>query len=318
MTAVVEPEPGTLGRQLVSAAASLVFELELADGEDYAARSVTPTQLAETLSPATEIRTLAAELIGVAALSDGVLAVDRVREALAYASALGVSPSWTTDLSDVAGGRVDRAMHDMVVRNAATFPGLAGADGDPVLLPYTGRSDDDRRLYDRFASLEDYPEGSYGRAFWVHFRRHGFRFPGQEGAFNGAFAVPHDGLHVLSGYDTSMQGELLVSTFTGRMHAVDALSAHILPVIFEWHIGQEVNGIGAQHAALDPWKFLYAWQRGRATTSDVLDPGWRFFEVADQPLDRVRTQYGIPNLPERFQATGPEVNLTSEADSSVR
>jgi hypothetical protein len=152
----------------------------------------------------------------------------------------------------------------------------------------------------------------------VHFRRHGFRFPGQEGAFNGAFAVPHDGLHVLTGYDTSMQGELLVSTFTGEMHRVDALGAHLLPVIFEWHVGLEVNGIGARHGALDPWKFLVAWRRGRAATVDVLDADWRFFEAAGRPLEKVRHHYGIPELTERFRAAGPEVNLTDEADPSVR
>ena len=180
-----------------------------------------------------------------------------------------------------------------------------------------GRSDQDRRIYDKFERLEGYPSNSYGRAFWVHFRRHGFRFPGQQGAFNGAFAVPHDGLHVLTGYDTSMQGELLVSTFIGRMHDIDVLSAHILPVIFEWHIGQEVNGIGAQHGALDPWKFLFAWRRGDATTTDVLAGGWRFFDVASTPLEDVRRRYGIPELPDRYRATGPEVNFTSEADRSI-
>jgi hypothetical protein len=151
----------------------------------------------------------------------------------------------------------------------------------------------------------------------VHFRRHGFRFPGQEGAFTEKFAIPHDSIHVLSDYNTSIQGELLVSTFTGRMHVTDALAAHLLPVIFEWHIGQEVNGIGAQHGALDPWKFLVACKRGTQTTGDVLGRDWDFFEAARHPLDELRRDYGIPPLPAQYRPSGPEVNVTAEADPTV-
>ena len=164
---------------------------------------------------------------------------------------------------------------------------------------------------------EGYPTDTFGHAFWVHFRRHGFRFPGQDGAYNAAFAVPHDGLHVLSGYSTSIQGELLVSTFTGAMHRVDPLASHLLPVIFEWHVGKEVKGIGAQHGALDPWKFVLAWKRGDTSRADVLTQGWSFFDVASVPLSELRARYGIAVLPDEYAATGPEINVTAEADPTV-
>jgi hypothetical protein len=114
--------------------------------------------------------------------------------------------------------------------------------------------------------------GHLARAIANLTRRNAMTFPGlgQEQAFDGQFAVPHDGLHVLSGYSTSIQGELLVSTFTGAMHRRDALRAHILPVIFEWHVGHEVNGIGAQTGALDPATFLTSRRRRRRG-----DPGHR-------------------------------------------
>jgi hypothetical protein len=102
------------------------------------------------------------------------------------------------------------------------------------------------------------------------------------------------------------------------MHRTDALAAHLLPVIFQWHIGQEVNGIGAQHGALDPWKFLIAWQRGAQTTTDVLGAGWVFFDAAERPLSELRQDYGIPQLPEQFRPVGPEVNVTSEADPTIQ
>lgn len=304
------------GRQMVEAAAAIMFDAPR-DPEEGPVDPVPPDRLHKALGNRPDLAAHAVELVAVAALADGRVEADRLRWVLGYADVLGVREAWTGVLADVAEGRTEKAMTSMVRSNAATFPGLAGTDGMPEMLCYTGRSDADKRLLERFEGLEGYTRGTFGHAFWVHFRRHGFRFPGQEGAFNGAFAVPHDGLHVLTGYDTSMQGELLVSTFTGEMHGVEALSAHLLPVIFEWHIGVEVNGIGAQQGALDPWKFLFAWRRGNATAVDVLDAGWSFFDVADRPLEQVRGRYGIPELPDRFRASGPEVNFTDEADPSV-
>jgi len=304
------------GRQMVEAAAAIMFDLPR-DPDEGPVGPVPPDRLRKALGNDPDLAAHAVELVAVAALADGRVEADRLRGVLGYADVLGVREAWTGVLADVVEGRTEKAMAAMVRSNAATFPGLAGTDGMPEMLCYTGRSDADKRLLDRFEGLEGYARGTFGHTFWVHFRRHGFRFPGQEGAFNSAFAVPHDGLHVLTGYDTSMQGELLVSTFTGEMHGVEALSAHLLPVIFEWHIGVEVNGIGAQHGALDPWKFLFAWRRGNTTAVDVLDAGWSFFDVADRPLEEVRGNYGIPELPDRFRASGPEVNFTDEADPSV-
>jgi hypothetical protein len=71
------------------------------------------------------------------------------------------------------------------------------------------------------------------------------------------------------------------------MHRRDALRAQILPTIFEWHVGQEVNGIGAQQGALDPIKFLISWQRGDAMSADVLSPDWDFFGVAERDLEEL-------------------------------
>jgi hypothetical protein len=319
MSALVDhPADGTRGRgeSLIDAAADLLFHHPAGDG-GRACPAVPPDVLAAALGADTRLAIDTAELLGVTALADGYVDPARLLTAADYADALDVRAGWVDQLRDIAGGRFERALADMIQRNAATFPGLGDAQGQPRMQPYSGRSDADKRLAASFEALETYPAETFGHAFWVHFRRHGFRFPGQEGAFNGAFAVPHDGLHVLSEYDTSIQGELLVSTFTGEMHRTDALGAHLLPVIFEWHVGMEVNGIGAQHDALDPWKFVAAQRRGRAVRVDVLDPRWNFRREAGRPLADVRRDYGIPPLAERFRPTGPEVNVTGEADPTA-
>jgi hypothetical protein len=226
-----------------------------------------------------------------------------------------VHDGWVREMLQVARGHLAWAMADMTRRNASNFPGFANPDDNPpVMMPYEAQTDDDKRLAERFLTLEALPKNTYGHQFWAHFRKHGFDFPGQRDAFNGVWAVPHDGLHVLSGYSTSIQGELLVSTFTGGMHRRDALRAQILPVIFEWHVGQEVNGIGAQKGALDPIKFLISWQRGDAMSADVLSPDWDFFGVAERDLEELRWHYGIPPLMPAHAAAGTEIAVADTAD----
>jgi hypothetical protein len=305
----------SLGAQLIHATATLAFEQALL-GAVNDVPTTPPDRLAAVLTSDEQARS-AAEMIAVAALVDGALEATRLKAALDYAAQLRVDGPWVDELLLIADGRMDDAMQLMVLVNAETFPGLAPPGLAPVMQPYDGKSDADKRLHARYESLEGYPDESFGRRLWVHFRRHGFRWPGQEGAFAETFAIRHDSIHVLSDYDTSIQGELLVSTFTGRMHRRHALGAHLLPVIVQWHVGQEVNGIGAQHGALDPWKFIVAGQRGTQTSTDVLAPGWSFFEEAQRPLDDLRRDYGIPPLPQQFRASGPEVNVTAEADPTV-
>jgi hypothetical protein len=113
--------------------------------------------------------------------------------------------------------------------------------------------------------------------------------------------VRHDAIHVLSGYDTSVPGELLVSTFTGGMHRDGGMGAHILPVIYEWHVGIDMSfAVPPSHGMLEPEKFWVAWDRGLAATSDVLDPAWDFFALAPLSLAEVRAAHGITPLDPRF------------------
>ena len=80
---------------------------------------------------------------------------------------------------------------------------------------------------------------------------------------NEMFGTPHDCTHVIWGYDTTPQGELLVSTFTSRMHPVFPMAGHVLPVIYSWHVGIEFNKLaGSYKGALDP-----------ASAIDIVVPG---------------------------------------------
>jgi hypothetical protein len=317
--AVPNPDPRSgLGRALVVAAGRLLFDPPV-DVDPVALVPVGPEALASAVGGRADLARHCAALVAVASLADGRADPDRLRAVVRYAHALGVHEGWVRDLHQVARGRLAWAMGDMARRNVDTFPGWGHHDDVmPDMQPYRDQTSADRRLAARFHALEQLPATTFGHAFWRHFRRHGFAFPGEPEAFDGHFAVPHDGLHVLSGYSTSLQGELLVSTFTGAMHRRDALRAHVLPVIFEWHVGTEVNGIGARTGHLDPARFLVAWQRGGSTTADVLDPAWDFWAAAVTDLDELRGRYGITPLAPGDAADGPEIVVAADADPDAR
>jgi len=250
----LEPDPmdprSGRGNGVVVAAGRLLFRPSV-EIDVHALPRIEPQELARAIGTNQNLAEHAAALIACASLADGLSDPDRLRRVVEYAHAMHIRDGWVREILQVARGHLAWAMADMTRRNISTFPGWANPDDTlKPMMPYQDQSDADKRLAERFLSLEQLPKSTYGHQFWAHFRRHGFAFPGEKNAFTSYFAVPHDGLHVLSGYSTSIQGELLVSTFTGAMHRRDALRAHILPVIFQWHVGTEVNGIGAQQGAV--------------------------------------------------------------------
>ena len=100
---------------------------------------------------------------------------------------------------------------------------------------------------------------------------------------------------MLSGYSTSPAGELLVSTFIGAMHPDHPMAAEVLPVLFSWHLGIKLNDVaGSTTGAFEPEKFWTAWDRGNATTVDLLDAGWDFWAATQWPLEELRRNYNVP------------------------
>jgi hypothetical protein len=302
------PSPTTgMGQTLLIAASQLFFSPPV-DVSTSDLPPIAPETLARVIGRNPDLAQHVASLLAVASLADGRLDDDRLRRVVEYAHHLGVHDGWVRDVLEIARGHMAWTMADMARRNVATFPGWGdGQDHLPPMLPYQEQTDDDKRLAARFLELETKPATTFGRHFFDHFRGHRFGFPGEYDAFTGAFAVPHDSLHVISGYSTSLQGEILVSTFTGGMHRPDNLRAHILPVIIEWHVGSEVNGIGAQKGNLDPAKFLVAWERGQHTSIDALSPLWDFWSLVDKDLEEVRSDMSVEPLPEQYKASGEEI-----------
>jgi hypothetical protein len=128
---------------------------------------------------------------------------------------------------------------------------MTGANAAPALVA-------------RYEALGKLPQNTFGKTLWDFDKLNGYPFPGDPQVLNAAFGTPHDSTHLISGYDTSARGELLVSTFTAGMHPINPMSGHMLPVIFFFHFGEQLNDVGhAGKGGLDPDEFWHAWSVAR-------------------------------------------------------
>jgi hypothetical protein len=261
----------------------------------------TPLLLGATLSDATQAKGTIVEILAIGALIDETLDPARIDQVLLFADALGHADHWVEDLAASRNPDLGPVIADMGDRNlrSVTDGRVNLADVDDInhwLLPYEDNGGDPD-LVRRYQDLATLQPGTFGHEFWAFYDRHGFAFPGEPGAVNEMFATPHDCAHLLSGYDTTPQGELLVSTFTSRMHPIFPMEGHVLPVIFTWHLGIEFNQLaGSYRGALDPAKFWVAWDRGLQTNDDTFAIDFDLWRCAGEPLDVVRQRFGVPPL----------------------
>ena len=253
---------------------------------------------------ASDERERAGEILAVTAVVDGVVDRARLDAAQAFAAALGLDEPFLRDLRAIEVGDLAAARSDIVARNIHSFTGQwMGDDIDGWLMPY--RDAPDEALHARYEGLAACAPGTFGHEFREFYVKNGFDYPGRPDSANEAFTTPHDSAHVVSGYDTSLQGELLVSTFTAGMHPADAMTAHVLPVILSWHLGIELAKFaGSATGKLDARKFWIAWDRGDRTLRDTLSPDWDFWEHVHDPLDEVRGIMGVPPLRPEDAADG--------------
>lgn len=258
--------------------------------------TVGPDALAAVLTDAGMAET-AVRFLAVSALVDGELSRPRIDAVLDYAHRLGVRQDYLTELSKSVDGELPWALTDMSRQNVLSLwndPWDERVAITDVFLPYRG-SHGDPALAARYHALSESPSGTLGRAFSDIYRENGYAYPGEERAVNVRFATPHDATHVLSGYDTSPRGEILVSTFTAGMHPLRPMEGHILPVLYSWHLNIKINDLaGAAKGQLDPGAFWEAWSRGARTSVDLFAPSWDFWTVVGEPVIELRRRYGVP------------------------
>lgn len=258
--------------------------------------AVAPRDLVATLKGDRELAEEAVKYLAVMSLVDGVLDHGKLASVLEYARALDIEGDYLTDLVEAASDHMDWAVADMLRRNAESITNTRWAKDRELedwYRPYKGanaRPD----LVARYEALGKLPANTFGRALWEFDKRNGYPFPGTPESLNAEFSTPHDTTHVISDYDTSKRGEILVSTFTAGMHPQDAMAAHIVPVLFFFHLGVKLNNVGdTASGGLDADEFWHALARGQAMTVDIFDPTWDVWAWVEHDLEELRRQWNV-------------------------
>jgi len=257
--------------------------------------AVEPPDLVVVLKAEPELAGEAVKYLAIMALVDGLLDHSKLARVLEYARALDVEADYLTDLVEAASGHLEWAVADMWRKNFDSIlsRSSAGLDVNVWVRPYGG-DNADPDLMARYEALGKLPQNTFGKALWDFDKQNGYPFPGDPQALNATFGTPHDSTHVISGYDTSARGELMVSTFTAGMHPINPMSGHILPVIFFFHFGEQLNDVGhAGKGGLDPDEFWHAWARGAEMKVDIFDPKWNVWEWAEHDLEQLRRDWSV-------------------------
>jgi ubiquinone biosynthesis protein Coq4 len=257
--------------------------------------AITPADLVDALKGERALAEEAVKYLAVMALVDGTIDHAKLAHVLQYARALDVEADYLTELVEAASGHMAWAIADMNRKNLDSIISRSseGLDLQTWVRPYVGDKADPA-LVARYEALGKLPQNTFGKALWDFDKQNGYTFPGDPTALNATFGTPHDSTHVISGYDTSARGEILVSAFTAGMHPINPMAGHILLVIFIFHLGVRLNDVAnTTTGGLDPEEFWHAWARGQEMTVDIFDPAWNVWDWVEKDLEDVRRTFNV-------------------------
>ena len=257
--------------------------------------AVEPSDLVAALRGEPELAREAVKYLAVMALVDGTLDHRKIARVLEYARALDVEAAYLTEIVEAASGHMAWVIADMTRKNFDSIISRSSDGMDPVawITPYGG-ANAEPELVARYEALGKLGANTFGKALWQFDKDNGYSFPGDPTALNASFATPHDSTHVISGYDTSPRGEILVSTFTAAMHPIHPMAGHILPVIFNGHLGIKFNDVAKfTTGGFDPDEFWHAWARGRDMTVDIFSPDWKVWDWVERDLEELRREFNV-------------------------
>jgi hypothetical protein len=166
-----------------------------------------------------------------------------------------------------------------------------------ALLRFKGVIGEDRALAARFYALKELPADTLGYQFFRHCTDEGLKFSGEKGGFP-VGALYHDFSHLLSGYDTTPEGEMKAASFQAGFCQGDedfftmlfAIVIHTAGVnLAPFPMPVLLGRIGQKNLALE---VLHAWQRGAEMKVD-LGSNWDFWEYVELPMDVVRERLGV-------------------------
>jgi len=286
-------------RALLDGIQRLILETD----EDVAVPAeISPDELAARVPDAAQARQLV-RLMVVMSVVDGPPSDSQMSLLARYATALRVDEPAVKVIGHLAKGRLLRfriafmrrshARH--YIRNTYRMSGSIWAVVK-ALLVFRGVLGDSETA-SRYRALDQLPEGSLGHQFFRHCVSARVPFPGEKGGFPEG-AIYHDVTHVLTGYDTSPEGEMKNAAFqAGYTHAdhdfftwlfsilLHTTGINLLPFPIEILPGR----IGQGSLAMD---ILGELRRGTEMKVDLGD-GWDCWNYLDLPLDIARERLGV-------------------------
>ena len=180
----------------------------------------------------------------------------------------------------------------------------------------------DTALYDRWAALEDCPEGSLGQGVWRFYRARGFTFPGRPNSAPPTLAQ-HDWIHVLADYGSTVESEIEVFGLIARANddpTAFSLLAMVLGLFETGYLYGAAKGFfeydrghlsrDADRMALRLGDAMYrgakmAWHlddTDRSNETDLLATDW--FQHADRQLEELRADFGLLEKSRRARDAG--------------
>jgi len=257
--------------------------------------AITPEDTAAAIEDAAARHALVQRLVLVC-LMDAAVSEEEVRAVEAFAAALQIDESGVRHVRQLLEGKTRWVAFDMLRRSfiKTKMKDVWATDGVSGVLGFVkaAASVPDAAVAARFAALGELPEGTLGRAIYVHFQENGFASPGS----GAAGAVPAGGLfhdlgHVLAGYSTDPDGELQIGAFQAGYLGEDGFLMTLF-ILMLFHLGAPIRpGVEPTVGRMDFDRFHAAYRRGRAVRVNLLT--WDPWPHMERPLSELRVELGI-------------------------
>ncbi len=256
-----------------------------------------PELAAAELRPALRPQLLGAMV--VMSMADGEVQPAAAELIAEYAGALEIESSAIANLARLAKGHYRRARLDTLRRQWAPkkLRELASEEGFSVIpkaiLTILGGAVDPA-LSARYIELGKLADGTLGRSYFDYMIRNELPFPGEAGSPPEVILF-HDMTHILSGYDTTPEEEILAASFSAGYSTYEVHNWFVF-VLSQFQLGlQTAPGVPPARMMMDPERLLIAVRRGAAMNIN-LNEDWDYWEVIEEPVDALRERYNI--LPE--------------------
>lgn len=259
--------------------------------------NIAPDALAAALE-GTELRQRAVQFLVLTSYLPLEVDPDEVGVVDAFASALEVSTDMLRDLHRVRDHRLKWLAFDYVRRGLRAFlPHDTTWQRIRRIVSAMHQYVGDPEVAGRYQALEQLDEGTLGWCFFHFYRDRGFPLPGEKGGFSELF-VSHDMTHVLSGFNTDMDGEMNIAAFQAGMSRSEYGWEMLMEIILDYHLGLKFTTAGLVEPGLGhfhPDAALAGYERGLRCNIDLI-ADWDYWSVVDKPVDELRERYNIDGV----------------------